>query len=83
MQGNPRTMPLLAIAKANNLELDFVETEPAKGVSEDYVKINKLSQVPSFVGADGFTLTELIAIAIYCTFNSTPDSSDTHLHFKR
>ncbi|TKX19078.1 elongation factor 1-gamma [Elsinoe australis] len=66
-QGNPRTMPLLAIAKANNLELDFVETEPAKGVSEDYVKINKLSQVPSFVGADGFTLTELIAIAIYLT----------------
>ncbi|KAF2222478.1 hypothetical protein BDZ85DRAFT_263729 [Elsinoe ampelina] len=66
-QGNPRTMPLLAIAKANNLDVELVSTEPAKGLSADYLKINKLPQVPAFVGADGFTLTELIAIAIYLT----------------
>ncbi|KAA8572877.1 hypothetical protein EYC84_003442 [Monilinia fructicola] len=52
---------------ANNIELDIVETEPAKGVSEDYLKINKLGKVPTFVGADGYTLHEAIAIAIYIT----------------
>ena len=29
------------------------------------MKINKLGLVPSFVGADGYELTECIAIAIY------------------
>jgi hypothetical protein len=38
---------------------------PAKGVSEEYLKINKLGKVPTFVGADGYTLHEAIAIAIY------------------
>lgn len=65
--GNPRTIVLQAIAKANNLDVELVHTEPAKGVSEDYRKINKLGRVPSFVGADGFVLTEVIAIAIYLT----------------
>ncbi|ATZ48371.1 Bcgst25 [Botrytis cinerea B05.10] len=65
--GNPRSTAIRAVAKANNIELDIVETEPAKGVSEDYLKINKLGKVPTFVGADGFTLHEAIAIAIYVT----------------
>jgi glutathione S-transferase len=38
---------------------------PAKGVSTDYLKINKLGKVPTFVGADGYTLHECVAIAIY------------------
>ena len=68
-QGNPRTTSLLAVAKANNLKLDLVHTEPAKGVSTDYLKLNKLGKVPTFEGSDGYILSECIAIAIYrkCT----------------
>lgn len=65
LQGNPRTIAIQAVANVNNLDLEFVHTEPAKGVSDDYKLINKLGLVPSFVGADNFTLTECIAIAIY------------------
>ena len=53
------------MANVNNLDIEFVHTEPAKGVSDDYKLINKLGLVPSFVGADNLTLTESIAIAIY------------------
>jgi elongation factor 1-gamma len=65
--GNPRSTAIRAVAKANNIELEVVETEPAKGVPEEYLKINKLGKVPTFVGEDGFTLHEAIAIAIYIT----------------
>ncbi|KAK0255812.1 hypothetical protein B0A54_11074 [Friedmanniomyces endolithicus] len=65
--GNPRTTAILAVAKANSLELEQVHTEPAKGVSEDYQKLNKLGKVPTFEGADGYVLTECMAIAIYIT----------------
>jgi elongation factor 1-gamma len=34
-------------------------------VSEDYLKLNKLGKVPTFEGADGFVLSECIAIAVY------------------
>ncbi|KAF1347384.1 hypothetical protein EJ07DRAFT_169721 [Lizonia empirigonia] len=63
--GNPRTTSLLAVAKENGLDIEFVDTEPAKGVSTDYLKINKLGKVPTFEGADGFVLSETIAIAVY------------------
>jgi hypothetical protein len=65
-QGNPRTTALLAVAKENGLDIEFVETEPAKGVSTEYLKLNKLGKVPTFEGADGFVLSECIAIAVYC-----------------
>ncbi|KAI9049501.1 hypothetical protein LZ554_006530 [Drepanopeziza brunnea f. sp. 'monogermtubi'] len=65
--GNPRSTAIRAVAKANNVELEIVETEPSKGVSDEYLKINKLGKVPTFVGADGYTLHECIAIAIYIT----------------
>jgi len=42
-----------------------VHTEPAKGVSDEYKKLNKLGKVPTFEGADGYVLTECMAIAIY------------------
>lgn len=43
-----------------------MDTDVTKGpLSTDYLKINKLGKVPSFVGADGYELTESIAIAIY------------------
>ncbi|KAI6708319.1 elongation factor 1 gamma domain-containing protein [Diplocarpon mali] len=65
--GNPRSVAIRAVAKANNVDIEIVETEPAKGLSDEYLKINKLGKVPTFVGADGYTLYEAIAIAIYIT----------------
>jgi elongation factor 1-gamma len=65
--GNPRTTSLLAVAKENELDVEFVDTEPAKGVSTEYLKLNKLGKVPTFEGADGFVLSECIAIAVYLT----------------
>ena len=45
-----------------------MDTDITKGpLSADYLKINKLGNVPSFVGTDGYELTECIAIAIYST----------------
>jgi hypothetical protein len=64
-QGNPRSTAIRAVAKANNVDLEIVETEPAKGVSAEYLKLNGLGKVPTFVGADGYTLHECVAIAIY------------------
>ncbi|KAK0512596.1 hypothetical protein JMJ35_004613 [Cladonia borealis] len=65
---NPRSTAIRAVAKANKLDLEIVETDVSKGpLSADYLKINKLGTVPSFVGADGYELTECIAIAIYIT----------------
>ncbi|MCJ1282992.1 hypothetical protein MMC26_002319 [Xylographa opegraphella] len=64
---NPRSTAIRAVAKANKLDLEIVETEPAKGVPAEYLKINPLGKIPSFEGADGYVLTEAIAIAIYIT----------------
>lgn len=52
------------------MELEIVPTEPAKGLSNDYLRINHLGKIPSFVGEDGYELTESIAIAIYSTSTS-------------
>jgi elongation factor 1-gamma len=65
--GNPRSTAILAVAKANNVEVEVVETEPGKGLSDEYLKLNKLGKVPTFVGSDGYTIHEAIAIAIYIT----------------
>ncbi len=54
------------MAKENNLEIEVVNEEPGKGVSEEYLKINALGKVPTFRGSDGFVLRECIAIAVYC-----------------
>ena len=34
-------------------------------MSAEYLQLNKLGKVPTFEGADGFVLTECIAIAVY------------------
>jgi hypothetical protein len=54
------------VAKANNLEIEVVETNTDKP-TEEYLKYNALSKVPTFVGADGYVLSECIAIAVYGT----------------
>jgi elongation factor 1-gamma len=53
------------VAKANNLDLEIVETATGENAPADYLKINKLGKIPTFVGSDGYILTEAIAIAIY------------------
>ncbi|KAK0635665.1 hypothetical protein B0T17DRAFT_480589 [Bombardia bombarda] len=65
-EANPRSTGILAVAKANNLDLEVVETDTATAGPE-YLKINALSKVPTFVGADGYVLSEAMAIAIYVT----------------
>lgn len=59
---------LLAVAKENNLNVELVHTQPPD-VDLEYLKLNPLGKIPTFVGSNGFILTESIAIAIYCTLS--------------
>ncbi|KAK4138598.1 hypothetical protein BT67DRAFT_14960 [Trichocladium antarcticum] len=70
LKGNPRSTAIRAVAKANNLDLEEVETDLANPPQE-LLNANPLKKVPTFVGADGYVLTESIAIAIYGTLNNT------------
>ncbi|KAI0129958.1 hypothetical protein BJ170DRAFT_681438 [Xylariales sp. AK1849] len=63
---NPRTTAILAVAKANGLEIEPVVIDTTQPTPE-FLKYNPLSKVPVFVGADGYVLTESIAVAIYVT----------------
>jgi len=65
-EANPRSTAILAVAKANDLEVEIVETNTEKPTDE-YLKYNALSKVPTFVGSDGYVLSECIAIAVYIT----------------
>ena len=70
LQSNVRSKAIRAVAKANKLDLEIVDTDQSKGpLSTEYLKLNKLGKIPSFVGADGYELTECIAIAIYGTLH--------------
>jgi elongation factor 1-gamma len=53
------------VAKANGLDVELVTIEPPAGVTDDYRRLNKLGKIPTFEGADGYVLTEVIAIAVY------------------
>ncbi|KAI4152456.1 MAG: hypothetical protein LQ340_002900 [Diploschistes diacapsis] len=64
---NVRSTAILAVAKANELDLDIVIKEVGAGASAEYTKLNPLNKVPSFEGSDGYVLTECLAIAIYFT----------------
>ncbi len=68
LQENARSTVLLAVAKANNLDIEVVETRiPIQDI--EYFKLNPLGRVPTFVGPNGYLLTETMAIAVYCTSN--------------
>ena len=70
LQGNSRTKVLLAIIKENKLDVELAEIKPPLPVTEiAYLKLNPLGKVPTFEGANGFILTEVIAIAIYREFD--------------
>ncbi|KAK4646088.1 elongation factor EF-1 gamma subunit [Podospora bellae-mahoneyi] len=64
---NPRSTAILAVAKASNLPLDLVTITSSQQAPEEYLKLNPLGKIPTFVGANGFILSECIAIAIYIT----------------
>ena len=64
---NPRSLAILAIAKANNLPLEIKTITSFKDATEEYLQLNPLGKIPTFVGADGYVLTESIAIALYGT----------------
>ncbi len=55
------------VAKASNVDLEIVTTEPWKDLPTEYLKLNKLGKIPTFEGGDGYVLTESMAIAIYST----------------
>ncbi|KAI9830975.1 MAG: hypothetical protein M1826_004092 [Phylliscum demangeonii] len=64
---NNRVVGTRAVAKLYGLDIELVDPRTEDGMSEEYLKINPLGKVPTFVGADGFVLTESIAIAVYVT----------------
>lgn len=50
----------------NALDIELVYTQPRESVSDEYRKLNKSGKVPTFVGGDGYVLSETIAINVYC-----------------
>ncbi|KAL2855474.1 hypothetical protein BJY01DRAFT_204204 [Aspergillus pseudoustus] len=68
---NPRTISILVAAKHNDLDLELVETQANSSAefnsSAAYQKIQPLGKIPAFEGANGFTLSEAVAIAVYVT----------------
>lgn len=71
LQKNPRTTAILAVAKANGLDLESVFVDTTNPTPE-YLKLNKLGKVPTFEGTDGYVLSECMAIAIYRKNNPSP-----------
>lgn len=87
-EANPRSTAIRAVAKANDLELDIVEVDTTNPTPE-YLKLNKLGKVPTFVGEDGFALYECMAIAIFSKPSpypsrpfTIPPYHDEYLFFK-
>ena len=66
LQGNPRSIAIKAVAKANGLDLEKVAADASKP-SVEHLKASPLGKIPAFLGEDGFPLSECIAIAIYGT----------------
>ncbi|KAL9088636.1 MAG: hypothetical protein Q9159_002971 [Coniocarpon cinnabarinum] len=79
-EDNTRTIGLLAVAKENKLDIELVHTAPLEGVTDDYRKLNKLGRIPTFEGSDGFVLSEVIAIAVYCESSHKGDEPANVLH---
>ncbi|KAJ6092161.1 hypothetical protein N7467_004130 [Penicillium canescens] len=68
---NGRTLAILVAAKHNDLDLELVKTEANSAATfnsgAEYRKISPVGKIPAFEGANGFTLSEAIAIAVYVT----------------
>lgn len=82
-KGGPRSIGILAVAHAIDFDIEVVETNPQVGLSEEYLKLNKLGKTPTFVGSDGTVLTECMAIALHVA-SQDPESKmlgPTHMDF--
>ncbi|KPM35414.1 hypothetical protein AK830_g11160 [Neonectria ditissima] len=73
VKNNVRTTGVLAVAKEIGLDLNFVSVDLANPTAE-HLKANKLGKIPTFVGEDGFALSECIAILVYFTAQSNNTS---------
>ena len=71
-QFNPRSTAILAVAKAANMPLDIVTITSSQDAPDSYRKLNPLGKIPTFVGSNGFVLSECIAIAIYSPSRPLP-----------
>ena len=78
-KGNSRSIAILAVAKANKIELEVIERTPEKPFPPEYLKLNPLSRVPSFEGSDGYVVTECIAIAVYSESYPSSEIAAVHL----
>ncbi|KAH6658479.1 glutathione S-transferase [Truncatella angustata] len=68
---NPRTTAIMAIAEAHGIQLDIVNATRAEEKNfKKLLEINPLGQIPTFVGKDGWVLSECIPIALYITSQS-------------
>ena len=65
LQEHPRSIAIQAVAKANGLDLKTSEIQDKR--TPEHLKASGLGKVPAFIGEDGYTLSEAIAIAIYST----------------
>lgn len=66
-EGNPRTIAIKAVAKANGLDVKVTTVDLAAPRTAEHLAGSPIGKVPAFVGEDGFTLHEAVAIAIYFT----------------
>jgi len=64
LPGGARTTVLEVVAKANNLDVELVDSFTGH-IAPGHLDIHPLGKVPAFIGADGYSLHEVIAIAIY------------------
>ncbi|KAK3904918.1 glutathione S-transferase [Staphylotrichum tortipilum] len=67
---NPRSTAILAVAKAASLPLDLVTITSSDEAPDSYLALNPLGKIPTFVSANGFVLSECIAIAVHITAQS-------------
>ncbi|KAM0670430.1 hypothetical protein MY8738_004596 [Beauveria namnaoensis] len=66
-EGNPRSIAIKAVAKANGLDVKIATVDMSAPRTPEHLAGSPIGRVPAFVGEDGFTLHEAIAIAIYFT----------------
>ncbi|KAL2830750.1 glutathione S-transferase [Aspergillus cavernicola] len=67
----PRSTTILALAKRNGLDLKIIYAEKRNQEAyQELCKYNAVGQVPTFVGADGYVLSECIPLTLYFAFQS-------------
>ncbi|KNG44535.1 nad dependent epimerase [Stemphylium lycopersici] len=72
---NPRSFAIIAVANSLGIELNIIYLDRDDEKHQEILQtLNPLSQVPVFVGSDGFVLTECIAILLYIS-SQDPESS--------